>query len=184
MPLFQKSWDNQPIREPEPLPPSPPPKKRTGLFGSRRSVDGTSTRRTDTGHTNGNTRHSPTDPSSGGFFSRRRSSDTSSDRSFERSGKEESSILAARQKVADAENAESLAADALKQAAMPFAKRRNTSTYLKMKREKSEWVSDCNCCKRVSYRLSASPSARRAKLKQKEARAVGKSLKNLGRYGQ
>jgi len=67
--------------------------------------------------------------------------------------------------------------------ATPFAKRRNTSACLRTKRVKSELVFDYNCCKRVSYQPSASSSARRAKLKQKEARAVGKSIKNLGRYG-
>jgi len=115
MPLFRNTWDNQSSREPEPLPPSPPPKRRTGLFGSRRSVDESPTRRHDV-YTNGTTRHSPTSSSSGGFFSRRRSSDDLSDRSFGRSGKQESSIIAARQKVKDAEDAERLADDALRRA--------------------------------------------------------------------
>ena len=115
MPLFRNTWDNQSIREPEPLPPSRPQKRRSGFFGSRRSVDDSSTRRTDT-YTNPNTRCSPTNTSSGGFFSRTRSSETSSDRSFDRSGGQESSIRAARQKVADAENAENMADDALRQA--------------------------------------------------------------------
>lgn len=112
MPLFRNTWDNQSIREPEPLPPSSPPKRRTGFLGSRRSVDDSSTRPTDT-YTNRTTRYSPTNFSSGGFFSR--SSDTSSDRS---SGGQESSIKAARKKVADAENAENMADDALRQARM------------------------------------------------------------------
>lgn len=116
MPLFRNTWDNQPSREPEPLPPSPPPNKRSGFFGSRRSTDHSPTRPSDT-YTNGNSRHSPTNSSSGGFFSRRRSSDeTTSDRSFGRSGRQESSIVSARQKVADAENAERHAGDALKRA--------------------------------------------------------------------
>ena len=51
----------------------------------------------------------------GGLFSRRRSSDNLSDRSWRRSDKPESSILAARQKVADAEKAERMASDALRQ---------------------------------------------------------------------
>lgn len=123
MPLFRNTWDNQPVREPEPLPPTRP-QKRSGFFGSRRSVDdsptrrsvdNTSTRRTDT-YTNTNTRYSPTNTSYGGFFSRGRSSDTSSDRSFDRSSGQESSIRAARQKIADAENAENNADDALRQA--------------------------------------------------------------------
>ena len=117
MPLLRNTWDNQRLREPEPLPPTPS-SKRTGLFGSRRSGNYSSTRRTDT-YTNGGTHYSPTHYSSGAF-SHRRSSDTSSDRSFERSSgrsvREESSILAARQKVADAENAESIAGNALRQA--------------------------------------------------------------------
>lgn len=96
-----------------PLSPSSPSKRRTGLFGSRRSANDSSVRRTDTYYTNGTTRLSPTNPSSGGFFSSHRySSDTSSDRSFGRSSRHES----ARQKIADAENAESLAEDALRQA--------------------------------------------------------------------
>jgi len=145
MPLFRNSWDNQPNREPEPLPPSPPTKRRTGLFGSRRSVDDSLTHRNDPHtngysptnssglfgsrraaddslthrndpHTNGSTRSSLTNSSSGGFFSRRRSSDDLSDRSLGRSGREESSILSAKQKVADAGHAERLASDALRQA--------------------------------------------------------------------
>lgn len=118
MPLFRNTWDNQPSREPEPLPPSSPPKKRSGIFGSRRSTGDSPTRPSDTyTNTNGTFRSSPTNTSSGGFFSRRRSSsDDGSDRSFGRSGKQESSIVAARQKVVDAEYAERLADDALKRA--------------------------------------------------------------------
>lgn len=68
-------------------------------------------------YTGGTSRYSSSNSSSGGFFSRRRSSDDdASDRSVERSGKQESSIVSARQKVADAENAERLAGDALKRA--------------------------------------------------------------------
>jgi hypothetical protein len=116
MPLTRKNWDNQSVQEPVSVPSSPPPKRRTGLFGSRRSVNDASTRRTDTYYTNGNTRHSLTDPSSGGFLSYHRSPDTASDRSSARSSGGESSILTARQKIADAENAESIASDALRQA--------------------------------------------------------------------
>jgi len=195
MPLFRNTWDNQPIRDPEPLPPSPSPKRKTGLFGSRRSVDDSLAHRNDTytngntrhsptntssggffsrrsaddslthrndTHTNGSTRYSPSNTSSGGFFSRRRSSDDLSDRSLGRSGREESSILAVRQKVADAEHAERLAGDALRQA-------RNAV------REAREHV-------RI-VENEAIEDARRAKLKQKEAKAVGKSMKHLGRYG-
>lgn len=118
MPLFWNTWDNQPAREPETPPPSPPA-KRTGLFSSRRSLDDSPTHRGNYNHTDGNVRRSPTSSSSGGFFSRRRSSEELSDRSSGRSGKSgkpESSILAARQKIADAENAERLASDALRQA--------------------------------------------------------------------
>ena len=115
MPLLRNTWNSQPIREPEPIPSSPPSKRRTGLFGSRRSVNDSSTHRTDT-YTNRITRSSPTNFSSGGFFSHRLSSDTSSDRSSGRSVKQESSVLAARQKFAEAENAESIADDALRQA--------------------------------------------------------------------
>ena len=115
MPLFRNTWDNQSDHGPETSPPSPP-KRRTGLFGSRRSVDDAPTRRNDT-YTNTITRYSPTSSSSsGGLFSRRRSSDDLSDRSLRRSDKPESSILAARQKVADAEKAERMASDALRQA--------------------------------------------------------------------
>lgn len=115
MPLFRNTWDSQPIREPEPLPPSPSSRRRT-LFGSRRSVDDSSTHRTDTYYPDRSTRSSPASTSSGGFFSRGRFSDTSSDRSFGWSSKDESSLLATRQKIADAENAESVADDALRQA--------------------------------------------------------------------
>lgn len=120
MPLFRNTWDNQPIREPATPPPSPPT-KRTGLFSSRRSLDDPPTHR-NYNHTDGNIRRSPTSSFSGGFFSRRRSSDELSDHSSRRSGrsgrsgKPESSIVAARQKIADAENAERLASDALRQA--------------------------------------------------------------------
>lgn len=114
MPLFRKTWDSQSFREPEPVP-SSPSRRRTGLFNSRRSVNDTSTRRTGT-YAYESTRPSPTNSTSGGFFSHRRSFETSSDRSFGRSSREESSILAAKQKVADAENAESVAGDALRQA--------------------------------------------------------------------
>jgi len=114
MPLFKNTWDNQSSRGPEPLPPSPPRRKRTGLFGSRRSVDATPPHRNNT-YAAGHARHSPTSSSSGGLFSRRRSSGDLSDRSSRGSGKEEPSILTAKQKVADAENAERLADDALKQ---------------------------------------------------------------------
>jgi hypothetical protein len=125
MPLFRNSWDNQPSREPEPLPPSSPPKKRSGFLGSRRSADDSFTRPSNTytntrttTYTNGTSRYSPTSSSSGGFFSRRRSFDdeTGSDRSSGRSGKQISSIVSARQKVSDAESAERFADDALKRA--------------------------------------------------------------------
>jgi hypothetical protein len=127
MPLFRNTWDNQSSREPETLPPSPsPPRKSSGFFGSRRSADDSPTRLTYTNtntntntHANGYSRHSPTNnTSSGGFFSRRRSldDDSSSDRSSGRSGNQAPSIVAARQKVADAENAERNADDALKRA--------------------------------------------------------------------
>jgi hypothetical protein len=115
MPLFRNTWDNQSSREPEPLSPSPPPRKRSGFFGSRRSTDHSPTLPSDT-YTRGTSRSSPTN-SSGGFFSRRRSSDDdTSDRSLGRSGRQETSIVAARQKIADAENAERYAGEALKQA--------------------------------------------------------------------
>jgi len=118
MPLFRKTWDGQSIREPEPVP-SSPSTRRTGLLGSRRSVNDSSTRRTNT-YTYRSTHPPSTNTTPGGFFSHRRSFDTSSDRSsdrsFGRSSREESSIFAARQKVADAENAENVAGDALRQA--------------------------------------------------------------------
>lgn len=120
MPLLRNAWDNQPSREPEPLSYSPSPKKRSGFFGSRRSTDHSPTRSSNP-YASGTSRYSPTNPSpthssSGAFFSRRRSSDDASDRSLGRSSQQESSIVAARQKVADAENAERLAGDALKRA--------------------------------------------------------------------
>lgn len=117
MPLFRNTWDDQSSREPEPLPPSSPPKKKFGISGSRRSTGDSSTRPSDTYTNTDGTSRSPPTNTSGGFFSRRRSSSNDgSDRSFGGSRRQESSIAAARQKVADAENAERLADHALKRA--------------------------------------------------------------------
>jgi hypothetical protein len=67
--------------------------------------------------------------------------------------------------------------------AMPFVMRGNTSVWLRTRRLTSECIFCYSRCKAGFNRLPVSFSARRAKLKQKEAKAVGKSMKNLGRYG-
>lgn len=123
MPLFKNTWD-KPSPEPEPLPPSTPGdlpvpttprRKRTGLFGSRRSVDDTPPRRNNT-YAAGHARRSPSSSSSGSLFSRRQPSDDLPDRPSRGSGKEGRSIATVKQKVAEAENAERLANDALREA--------------------------------------------------------------------
>lgn len=111
MPLFRSS-----SRSNDSVPPPPPAQtnhrsRGGGLFGRRSD----SPEQCDRGNGNGaqSTRSSPSHGSGGGgFFSRRRSSSSSRSPNL----KHDPSILAARQKVADAEAAESAADRALNEA--------------------------------------------------------------------
>ncbi|TCD65093.1 hypothetical protein EIP91_003102 [Steccherinum ochraceum] len=154
MPLFRQ---NQPAAPPPP--PSPPqqsPGRSRSLFSRRRSPS-----------PEPYTAHETTSNTSsrGGFFSRRRSSSSSDESgSNYRSGSlgGDPTISAARQKVSDAENYEREADRALGQARAAVREARDHVRILE--REALE-------------------DARRAKMKQAEAKTVSKSARGLGRHG-
>ncbi|KAI0088153.1 hypothetical protein BDY19DRAFT_952418 [Irpex rosettiformis] len=155
MPLFKHNT-------PSPPPPSPPQSSspsgrfRSTVFSRKRDNSDpyqSQNRYHDDNQTNGS--HS----NGGGFFSRRRSSSSSS---RSRDFKNEPSILAARQKVSDAETSERDADRALGNARAAVREARQHVQMLE--REALE-------------------DARRAKAKQAEAKTVSKSAKGLGRHG-
>ncbi|KAI0663385.1 hypothetical protein C8Q70DRAFT_949496 [Cubamyces menziesii] len=157
MPLFRSS---SPQREAPPQPESPPSRSR-GLFGRRSNSLDSNSNYNGNGYdnTNSSTRSGSTRHSGGGLFGRRRSSSTDSDRSFDL--KKDPSILAARQKVSEAEAAEAAADRALNEARSAV-------------RSAKEHV------KRLEQ--EALEEARRAKAKQAEAKTI-KSTGRLGRHG-
>ncbi|KAH9892706.1 hypothetical protein C8Q73DRAFT_699127 [Cubamyces lactineus] len=155
MPLFRSS---------SPQPESPPSRSR-GLFGRRsNSLDNNSSYNgngyNNYDNSNDSMRTGSTRRSGGGLFGRRRSSSTDSDHSFNL--KKDPSILAARQKVTEAEAAEAAADRALNDARSAV-------------RSAKEHV------KRLEQ--EALEEARRAKAKQAEAKTIRKSTGRLGRHG-
>ncbi|KAK4445348.1 hypothetical protein QBC34DRAFT_164799 [Podospora aff. communis PSN243] len=188
MPLFSRNAEPEPTRAPEPVYEQPPKKhglfgsrrsqetappvqqpvheerpKRHGLFGSRRSPSPSPT--SSTRNTSSTRRTSP--DRDGGIF--RRSTDASSSRggilhrSFGNGNADiDPSIVQARERVMMAETAEREADRAL------MAARESA-------REAREHV------RRLE--LEAEEEARRAKIKQHQARDISKRGKQLGRYG-
>ena len=185
MPLFSRNAEPEPARAPEPVYEQPP--KKHGLFGSRRSQEvaqpvqpvyeerpkkhGLFGRRSPSPSPSSSTRNTSstrrTSPDrDGGIF--RRSTDASSHRgilhrSFGNGNADlDPSIVHARERVMVAETAEKEADRAL------MAARESV-------REAREHV------RRLE--LEAEEEARRAKIKQHQARDISKRGKQLGRYG-
>ncbi|KAI0823439.1 hypothetical protein BC628DRAFT_1384882 [Trametes gibbosa] len=151
MPLFRSS----------PPPPPPPPEAPTrsrGFFG-RHSVDSPENNNSN-GHNQVNANTSTRSSRSGGLFSRHRSSSSDSDRSLDLS--KDPSIKFARQKVTEAETAESVADRALSDARAAVRSARDHVRRLEQE---------------------ALEEARRAKAKQAEAKTIRKSTGRLGRHG-
>ncbi|KAI0779545.1 hypothetical protein C8Q74DRAFT_1217029 [Fomes fomentarius] len=157
MPLFHSS-----SRSNDSVPPPPPAQtnhrsRGGGLFGRRSDSPEQYDRRNGNGAPS--TRSSPSHSSGGGgFFSRRRSSSSSRSPDL----KHDPSILAARQKVADAEAAESAADRALNEARVAV---RGAKEQVKMLEQE------------------VLEEARRAKVKQNEAKTIKKNTGRLGRHG-
>ncbi|EMD33703.1 hypothetical protein CERSUDRAFT_117778 [Gelatoporia subvermispora B] len=156
MPLFRSS---SPQNVDPPLQEAPPQQQNSRSFFSRDSRNQQPQQPPSPTHTTDSTRTAST-RSSGGFFSRRRSMSPSPARYDDI--KNEPSIVAARQKVNDAEAAESEADRALNMARASV-------------REAQDHV------RRLEQ--EALEEARRAKAKQAEAKNVSKRSRNLGRFG-
>ena len=110
MPLFHHNSNSQRSPSPPPAQTTSPSRSRGGLFGRRSDSPETY----DNNSTNGNgSMRSNSTRSGGGFFSRRRSSSSDSGMT---DLKHDPSIVAARQKVTDAEAAEAAADRALNEA--------------------------------------------------------------------
>ncbi|KAI0268823.1 hypothetical protein BC834DRAFT_655260 [Gloeopeniophorella convolvens] len=170
MPLFSPRRHDSP---PPPPRPATPPNRSRSLFSRRsRSAERIDNRaRSGTTYSGSNGR-SPTNDynsygdnsrqggsRSGGFFSRRRSSSSSDTRP---DLAHDPSIMNARSKVSDAEAAEREADQALVAARMAVREARDHVRVLENE---------------------ATEDARRAKMKQAEAKNVSKSARGLGRHG-
>ncbi|KAI0320842.1 hypothetical protein OF83DRAFT_1052224 [Amylostereum chailletii] len=167
MPLFGSA------REPSPPPPPPEP-ERHGLFGRKRQStppvqeshdDGVQRRgsmfsRSSAGRTSP-TGTASTNRTGGGFFSLHRGSNSDSSGELSHVGNDPS-IIAAKQKVNDAERFEREADHALSVARSAVREARDHVRMLEHE---------------------ALEEARRAKQKQQEAKNVSKSAKHLGRHG-
>ncbi|KAI0744001.1 hypothetical protein C8Q80DRAFT_873978 [Daedaleopsis nitida] len=166
MPLFRSGSRNNGHASP------PPPQTEThrnGGFFSRRSdspeqYNGAESNRSSSTRSSGG----------GGFFSRRRSSSSSVDL------KHDPSIVAARQKVGDAEAAEFAADRALNDARNAVRTAKNHVKILEQ-----EALNECVLCLTFSPQTSLNVQlrARRAKMKQAEAKTIKKSTGRLGRHG-
>ncbi|RPD78652.1 hypothetical protein L226DRAFT_610521 [Lentinus tigrinus ALCF2SS1-7] len=155
MPLFRS---NSPPRDTAPPPPAETNHKSGGFFSRRSDSPEHMNGYNGYNNTNGaSSVRSGSTRSSGGFFSRRRSlSSDSVDL------KHDPSIVAARQKVSDAEAAESAADRALNEARAAV---RSAKEHVKILEQE------------------ALDEARRAKAKQAEAKNIKKSTGRLGRHG-